>query len=71
MHKASLYTIIGCVVAAALLTVIQMWTFALPWDVFLKILGTLGILIVLLGFLLVVGIDFGDHKRLKDENYLD
>ena len=36
-----------------------------------KIIGTLVVLILLFGFLLVVNSDFGQHKKLKDENYLD
>jgi hypothetical protein len=36
-----------------------------------KILATIGVLILLVGFLMVVKMDFGEHKRLKDENFLD
>lgn len=71
MHKNLLYIVIGCVIAGALLTVVQMWTYALSWDVFVKLLGTLGIAVVVAGFLLVVKSDFGEHKKMKDENYLD
>lgn len=71
MHKALLYTVVGCVIAAAILTVIQMWTSALDWGDYIKILGTLGIVLLVAGFLLVVKSDFGDNKSLRDKNYLD
>lgn len=71
MYKNMLYAVIGCVLAIALLTVAQIWTSVLAWDVFLKIVGTLGIGVVVIGFLMVVKSDLGEHKRLRDENYLD
>lgn len=70
-NKVYLTLVIGCVLTGAILTVIQMWTMAFEWGAFLKILGTLGIVLVVAAFLLVVKLDFGEHKRLKDENYLD
>ena len=71
MHKPLLYTVIGCVLGGAALTILQMWTQLLQWDAFIKILGTLGIVLLVAGFLLVVKSDFGDTKKLKDQNYLD
>lgn len=71
MHKPLLYTVIGCVLAGAGLTILQMWTQILQWDAFIKVLGTLGIVLLVAGFLLVVKSDFGDSKKLRDENYLD
>ena len=71
MHKPLLYTVIGCVLVGALLTILQMWTMMFDWSAFIKILGTLAIVLVVAGFLLVVKSDFGDHKKLKDENYID
>lgn len=71
MHKNLLYTVIGCVIAMAALTIIQIWGSILSWDVFVKLIGTLGIVVLVAGFLLVVKSDFGEHKKMKDENYLD
>lgn len=71
MYKPLLYVVIGCVLGGATLTILQMWTHILQWDAFLKILGTLGIVLVVAGFLLVVKADFGEHKKLRDQNYLD
>lgn len=71
MYKPLLYTVIACVLAGAGMTILQMWTHILQWDAYLKILGTLGIVMIVAGFLLVVKADFGEHKKMKDENYLD
>ena len=71
MHKPLLYIVIGCVLGGAGLTILQMWTQMIAWDDFLKVLGTLGIVLVVAGFLLVVKSDLGEHKKLKDHNYLD
>lgn len=71
MHRNMLIAIIALVIGAAVLTILQIWTSFLAWDVFVKILITVGILVTLLGFLLVIKYDLGEHKKLKDENYLD
>lgn len=71
MHKPLLFTVIGCVLVGALLTILQMWTMMFDWSAFIKILGTLAIILVVAGFLLVVKSDFGEQKKLKDENYID
>ncbi len=56
--------------ACALITA-QIWGQILEWPVFVKLLATLGIAVVLLGFLLVVAEDFASNKRLKDRNFID
>ena len=71
MHQVLLKTLIGLVVAAALLTIVQIWGTFISWDMYGKAIVTLGILVLLIGFLLVVKIDFGQQKKLKDDNYLD
>lgn len=53
------------------LLLIQIWEQVFAWSVFVKLLGTLGVLVVLVGFLLAVAEDFGAHKRLKDKNFID
>jgi len=70
MQRGFLLTLIGLVILAAALIILNIWGVDLG-DVFYKILGTLVVLIVLVGFLMVVKMDFGEHKRLKDQNYLD
>ena len=71
MHKTLVQIIIGCVLLGAALTVAQIWTGFITWDGFMKIAATLGIVILALGFVLVAKADFSDHKKMRDENYLD
>ena len=49
----------------------QIWGQWFAWAVFVKLLATLGIAVILLGFLLAVAEDFGGNKRLKDNNFID
>lgn len=58
------------VVGSGMLT-LQIWAQLFEWAIFLKLIGTLGVVVVLLGFLLAVAEDFGTNKRLKDNNYID
>jgi hypothetical protein len=71
MHQNLLRGLVVLVIAGALLTIAQVWGMWLQWDVFVKLIATIGILVLLLAFLLVVKADFGQQKRLKDDNYLD
>ncbi len=71
MHKKLVQIIVGCVLLGALLTIAQIWTGFITWDDFMKIAATLGIVIVALGFVLVAKADFSEHKKMRDDNYLD
>lgn len=71
LHKPFFFGLVGLVCASAGLVIMKIWGIALPDDLFFKILATIGVLILLFGFLLVANSDFGIHKKLKDENYLD
>lgn len=71
LHKPFFFSLVGLVCIGAGIIIMKIWGFELPDDLFFKILGTLAVLILLFGFLLVVNSDFGQHKKLKDENYLD
>lgn len=70
-HQTLLKAIIIMVCVGALLCIAQLWTTLLAWDIFFKVLITLGILIVVAAFGLVAKADLGTHKKMKDENYLD
>ena len=63
--------LIGAAVTAAILTIIQIWFIFIPWDTYLKVMGTLTIIFVLIGFVMAMVSDFGSNKKLKDDNYLD
>jgi len=71
MNKFLLRALIGLVLFGGIVIIMQIWGVHFGPDVFLRIIGTVLVLMILIGFLLVVKIDFGEHKRLKDENYLD
>lgn len=71
MHKILLTTLIVMLCGAAFLTIIQLWVPFLAWDVFMKIMVTIGILGLLAALLMVFRADLSEHKKLKDENYLD
>ncbi|MCE7886159.1 MAG: hypothetical protein DYH13_01455 [Alphaproteobacteria bacterium PRO2] len=70
MQRSLLLVLIGLVIAGAALIILTIWGVDLGAALF-KILATIGVLILLVGFLMVVKMDFGEHKRLKDQDYLD
>ena len=57
--------------SGACLIIVQIWNPFLGWGTFIKILLTLIILIIVIGLLMVFRSDLSEHKKLKDENYLD
>lgn len=70
MQRSLLLVLIGLVIGGAALIILTIWGVDLGAALF-KILATIGVLILLVGFLMVVKMDFGEHKRLKDQDYLD
>jgi len=71
LHKPFLIVLITLVCGVAAIVIAKIWGIELPDDLFFKILATFGVLILLFGFLMVVNSDFGEHKKLKDEHYID
>lgn len=71
LHRALVYALIGLVTLGGLVVILQIWGVLFDPSLFFKLLGTIGVLVLVAGFLLVVQLDFGEHKRLKDENYID
>ena len=69
-HKFLVSSLVGLAIVAAALVIFSIWGVDLSELIF-KLLCTIGVLALLIGFLLVVKLDFGDHKRLKDQNYID
>ncbi len=59
------------VIASAGLTIAQLWFPVVSWDNYIKLIVTFGIVALVLGFLIIIKADFGEKKKLKDENYLD
>ena len=71
MHKTLLLIIIGLIILGAVLTIAQLWIPMLSWDVFIKAILTIVIIVVVLGLVMVLKTDLGEHKSLKEDNYLD
>ncbi len=71
MYQTLLKAIIIMASTGALVFIAQIWLEFMPWDMFFKVIITLGVLILLAAFILVIKADLGSHKKMKDENYLD
>lgn len=71
MHKAMLIAIIALVILGTILTLIQIWAPILDWGTYIKLMVTFGIIVVVLGLIMVLKTDLSEHKKMKDENYLD
>jgi uncharacterized membrane protein len=71
MHKNLVTLLLGLVILGAVLTIGQIWGLFGGWDFYAKIITTIAILVLLIGFVIVIKADLGEHKKLKDENYLD
>lgn len=70
MQRALVIALATLAVGAAALVIMDIWGF--DFGALLgKLLGTLAVLALLIGFLLVLKSDFMENKRLKDKGYLD
>lgn len=63
--------LIGLAFVLAALILDRIWFKIVPWDIFLKLTATIAVTAGLAVFLILIRADFAEHKRLKDENYLD
>lgn len=74
LHRPLLIFIIITVCICAILTIAQIWTLPVPvmdWWTYIKLMATAGILVGLSALVMVLRIDLSEHKKLKDQNYLD
>ena len=71
LHKPFLFVLIALVCGIAGIVILKIWGVELPDDMFFKVFATMSVLILLFGFLMVVNSDFGEHKKLKDDNFID
>ena len=70
MKIASLIT--GIIFALfAILLLVQMWGNVMPWDVFMKLAVTAGVIIVVTFGLAMLYREYIEEKTMKDEKYLD
>lgn len=70
-NRILLITILIMVSLGAILTILQLWGIGIGWSTYVKLIATLGILTLLTAFIMILKADLGDHKKMKDENYLD
>ena len=71
MYRNLMLLIFGATVIAGAISILQIWFTIFTWDVFVKFLLTIGILVVLAAFALIVRGDIEQHKTLKDNHYID
>lgn len=71
LHKFLLISIIVMVIAGGFLTVGYIWIPGLSGTLYFKLMGTLGVLSLLAALVMVLKLDLGQHKNLKDNNYID
>ena len=71
LHNILLKILIACVLIGAGLFVAEIWGFSIGEDLLWKILGTLLVVTVASGLIMVAKNDLGNKKDLKDNNYLD
>ena len=71
IHRLLLIGLIALVLLAGALLILHIWGLLGDGVLLFRLLCTIGVLILIAGFLLVVRDDFGEHKKLRDQNYLD
>ena len=70
MKIASIIT--GIIFAAfAILLLVQMWGSVMPWETFMKLAVTAGVVIVVTFGLAMLYREYIEEKTMKDEKYLD
>lgn len=70
MKIASIIT--GVIFAAfAILLLVQMWGNVMPWEVFMKLAVTAGVIIIVTFGLALLYREYIEEKSMKDEKYLD
>lgn len=71
LQRALVLSIIGLVTLGGALIILNIWGVSFGADVLFKLLATIGVLILVIGFVLVARLDFAEHKRLKDNDFID
>jgi len=70
MKIASLIT--GVIFALfAILLLVQMWGNVMPWEIFIKLAITAGVIIIVTFGLAMLYREYIEEKTMKDEKYLD
>lgn len=71
LHRALVIALLALVTVGAFLVILWIWGFGFDPTLLFRLLATVGVLIVLAGLFLVIKADFSEHKRLKDQNFID
>lgn len=69
--RALMIALILMVAAGTLLTILQIWTDIVGWDLYVKAMITFAVLGTGAGLLMMIVSDLGRRKKMKDEGYLD
>lgn len=64
-------SVVGLVVIAAALLLVQLWFESFSWMFFWKMLVTVIVIGLVISFIIAVMADFSGEKSLKDDKYLD
>ena len=73
MNAMKLASVITGVIFAlfAILLLAQMWGNVMPWEIFIKLAVTAGVIIVVTFGLAILYREYIEEKTMKDEKYLD
>jgi hypothetical protein len=55
----------------AILLLVQMWAEVMPWETFIKLAVTSGVIIIVTFGLAILYREYIEEKTMKDEKYLD
>ena len=55
----------------AMLLLVQMWGNVMPWEIFMKLAVTAGVIIIVTFGLALLYREYIEEKTMKDEKYLD
>jgi len=55
----------------AIVLLVQMWGNVMPWDIFIKLSVTAGVIIIVTFGLAMLYREYIEEKTMKDEKYLD
>ncbi len=66
-----LKVIVGIVIFSMIVVLAQIWGSILAWDTFIKVMVTLGIIVLALILVMIAKNESDDHKRYKDKDLID
>lgn len=70
-QRALSLSIIALVILGGFVLILNIWGVFADGVLLFRLLATIGVLILVIGFVLVARLDFAEHKRLKDNDFID